>query len=134
MYYNRVVDHHTTMAEQEAARETRRKQRDERSGLLSVWKEEEQAQRERNESRRKAYQEELQLWKDERDQAMMEKRRPHWGKPKRGKLEPPVAKPVGISGVAEEEGENVVDKEDNNNNNQSDDGCKSAIAMEFDKH
>jgi len=42
-FYNQVVDHHITMAEQEAAHETHRKQRDERSGLLSVWKEEEQA-------------------------------------------------------------------------------------------
>ena len=92
-----------------------------------MWKEAEQARCERNESRRKAYQEELQLWKDERDQAKMERQRPHWGKPKRGKLEPPVPKPVTIGGVAEEEG---VKKEDDNDNDQSDDdGCKSAIAI-----
>ena len=94
-----------------------------------MWKEAEQARHEQNESHQKAYQEELQLRKDERDQAKMERWRPHWGKPKCGKLEPPVPKPVTIGGVAEEEG---VKKEDNDDDDQSDDdGCKLAITIQI---
>ncbi|KIM50219.1 hypothetical protein SCLCIDRAFT_12372 [Scleroderma citrinum Foug A] len=75
----------------------------------------------KRQNRLDAYQGELQLWKDERDQAKMERWRPCWGKPKCGKLEPPVPKPVTIGGVAEEEG---VEKEDDNDDDQSDDdGC-----------
>ncbi|KAI6139955.1 hypothetical protein BKA82DRAFT_153935 [Pisolithus tinctorius] len=119
-FYNQVVDHHKSIAEQDAARKARQKQRDERNELLVAWREEEAACQECNKALRNTYHEELQLWELERDQAKAENRRPHWAKPKCRKLERPAPKPVLGSADTEEVGENN-DNGENEEDARSDD-------------
>ena len=79
--------------------------------------------REHNETRWKMYREELQLWEVKRDWAEVENHQPHWAKPKHGRLEQPVPKPIVNGGGAKGEGNNVIDGEDSDNEDdvQSDD-------------
>ncbi|KAL4080895.1 hypothetical protein J3A83DRAFT_4367330 [Scleroderma citrinum] len=101
-FYNQVVDHHKSIAEQDVAHKAQQKQKDEWNGLLSAWKEGE-------------------LWEVERDQAKAENCQPHWAKPKCGRLEWPVPKPITNGGDTEGEGDNVVNEEDGDNKDMQSD-------------
>ncbi|KAF9235519.1 hypothetical protein BU15DRAFT_20804, partial [Melanogaster broomeanus] len=75
-----------------------------------------------------AYHNELALWTEECAQAKVEKRRPRWARPKRGKLESPIPKPVVDSTDGDKaEGDNHEEDNKNNGNNENneDDGDES---------
>ncbi|KAF9225130.1 hypothetical protein BS17DRAFT_807511 [Gyrodon lividus] len=125
-FYGLVIKHEETSAIEEEARKTRKKLRDERARLMEAWKEADKKRLERNNSRREAYHHELGLWTAECARAKVEKRRPGWTRPKLGKLESPIPKPVADSTDGDEaEGENgEADDENNGNNGNNEDDAQ----------
>jgi len=93
-FFDRVVDFENTAAEEEIAREDRRKKRDERAEVMTAWKRAEALRLERNKTRRQTFKDDLGAWEVERDLAKLEKRRTRWNQPKLGKLEPRSPKPT----------------------------------------
>jgi len=118
-FYQRVVDHEQTVADEKLAHESRWKQKEHQSVLLAAWKEADEAHKQWNKEQKAAYHQKLALWIDEKEWAKQERRRVGT-KPKMGKLERPLPKPG--SGNAEVEG----DKGDDGNDEHSD------VAMESD--
>lgn len=120
-FYNRVAEHERTSAIEEAARQARKRQRNERAGLMDPWKQAEKERLERNKARRTAFHEELALWTEECARAKEEGRRPGWVKPKLGKLEKPIPKPgadVHDGDDSEDEGQDDENENDNDNDNE----------------
>ncbi|KAG2370204.1 hypothetical protein BDR07DRAFT_1386763, partial [Suillus spraguei] len=77
----------------------------------------------RNEARRTAYRDQVKLWEAERDQASLERRRPAWNKPKLGKLEAPLPRPMLNDPEASEEGRSDEEDADENDSDKSDDNA-----------
>ena len=73
-FYNRVAEHERTSTIEEAAREARKKRRNQQAGLMDPWKQAEKERLERNNSRRIAFREETALWTEECTRAMDEQR------------------------------------------------------------
>ncbi|KIK77966.1 hypothetical protein PAXRUDRAFT_165270, partial [Paxillus rubicundulus Ve08.2h10] len=111
-FYNQVVEHQKTAEEVKIEHENHQKLREAQSGVMAAWKEADDARKKRNKDRREGYHEELRLWEVERDLAKQEKRQVGWAKPKLGKLEASVPKPVvdnGAAGNGAEEGDDGND-------------------------
>ena len=93
VFYDQVVEFDKAAADEEAQHENRKKQRESRAEALEIWKEAEKERRERNMIRKEIFKEELEAWEIEKELAKLERRKPRWGQPKRGKLEKPLPKP-----------------------------------------
>jgi len=120
-FYQHVVEHEKVAAEEKIASENRQKQWEEQAVLLATWKEAEEARKQRNKERKDAYHKELHLWNEEKELAKQEKQRVGWEKPKRGKLEAAIRKPVVESG----EGNQVMVENEENNGENDGEGMES---------
>lgn len=78
----------------------------------SHWKEAEAARLKKNEARRTVHKDQLKLWEAERDRAQLERQRPAWNKPKLGKLEAPLPRPMLNDPEAYEEQQDRCDEGD----------------------
>ncbi|KAF9233925.1 hypothetical protein BU15DRAFT_90164 [Melanogaster broomeanus] len=117
-FYSLVVEHEEMSANEEEACKACKKLRDKRAGLMEAWRDADKKRLERNSSRREAYHHELALWTEECVRAKVEKRRPGWARPKLGKLESPIPKPVVDSADGDEaEGDNGEEDNENHGNN-----------------
>ncbi|KAG2353622.1 hypothetical protein BDR07DRAFT_1396235 [Suillus spraguei] len=74
----------------------------------------------RNEARRTAYRDQVRLWEAERDQAKLERRRLAWNKPKLGKLEALLPRPMLNFPEASEEGRSDEEDADEKDGDESD--------------
>ncbi|KAF9220160.1 hypothetical protein BS17DRAFT_787995 [Gyrodon lividus] len=120
-FYGLVVEHEETSAIEKVTHKARKKLRDERAGLMEAWKEADKKQLERNNYHQEAYHHKLGLWTAECARVKVEKRQPGWTRPKLGKLESPIPKPVADSTDGDEaEGDNGEVDDENNGNNEDD--------------
>ncbi|KAI0741016.1 hypothetical protein C8Q76DRAFT_586492, partial [Earliella scabrosa] len=98
----RVTDFQAAQQQEQAAKDARRKERDEYQKAMDVWKKEDQARKARNLKRREAFALEKAAWEEEVKLARAEKRKPVGEKPKLG-LESPIPKPKSQLGAADED-------------------------------
>ena len=91
-FFTRVQEFVQKQIQEEVRKARKRKEKEDCNTVLAEWKRLEGERKEKEKTRQFA--EEMKIWKDEQTLAKLEKRKPRWGKPKRGARLPAIPKPT----------------------------------------